>query len=213
MWHSSFYTIAPWVGTKTQLFMLYMLDACVWSGTKHFIIFRAHSHTCIRVMCLAIVHSWMHRRKLWFSVQPKDASSCRPEESEREPLASGSGSSRVVQGVIKKFKNQRTLPYLNIVRQTEVSSPKVAPPPRVFVQAMLDLCWWAFVQEVEQIWWIDCSTVNFCWTIQISCTLISTPVYSEFKNSIQFYLYSNSLLKALCIVDQRPPTFFVPRTV
>lgn len=40
----------------------------------------------------------------------------------------GSGSSRVVQGVIRKFKNQRTLPYLNIVRQTEVSSPKVVPP-------------------------------------------------------------------------------------
>lgn len=105
--------------------MLYTLAACVWSGTKHFIIFIAHSHTCIRVMCLAIVHSWMRRRKLWFSVQPKDASSRRPEESEG---TAGSGSSRVVQGVIKKFKNQRTLPYLNIVRQTEVSSPKVVPP-------------------------------------------------------------------------------------
>lgn len=46
----------------------------------------------------------------------------------------GSGSSRVVQGVIKKFKNQRTLPYLNIVRQTEVSSP----PHRGY---LCKLCW------------------------------------------------------------------------
>lgn len=105
--------------------MLYTLDACVWSGTKHFIIFIAHSHTCIRVMCLAIVHSWMHRRKL---VQcPTQGCFIVQTGGVREGTA-GSGSSRVVQGVIRKFKNQRTLPYLNIVRQTEVSSPKVVPP-------------------------------------------------------------------------------------